>query len=147
MDKTKINSMLQFNKLKYNSIAIKKIAKWHQSMIDDEPLACHTGVTLGYLRKALHEISEIAGQKDKHLKKSYTINEIGQLRQLHGEFKALLQDAEKKNHHIYKDVERNQKELPDIDAINQTKPGQPPKKKIQVLPKEPTNIFEPLGEL
>jgi len=48
------------------------MAKWHQIKIDDEPLACHMGVTLGYLRMALGEIQQVTGLKDKDLRKMYT---------------------------------------------------------------------------
>jgi len=45
--------MLTFSMLKFNCIAIKKIAAYHQEMVEDEPLGGHMGLAVAYLRKAM----------------------------------------------------------------------------------------------
>jgi len=41
-------------------------------MIEDEPLACHMGLALAYMRKALGMCRSYTSQKDKQLRKMFS---------------------------------------------------------------------------
>lgn len=104
-------------------------------MVEDEPMKLHCGTALAYIRRGLAVVQQYTNMKAKKMRLLFNNQDIGQLKPLLNRMQARFFEVKKKNDFVYKEVERNPKELPEIKGV-----------KSEIKPKVPPTLFDPVSE-